>query len=821
MSRSAARSSGHGAIQREAMVAHLRKHGIGYLMAVLGSLVTAVVRFALDDVLQETASFIPFVVPVMIAGWYGGVRPGVFATALCAMLSVYLFVGSKYSLFIESWSEATAAGIFIIVGVTVSLLCEAMHSARRRLEADRTRLADSLASEQRLAAQHAMTRVLAEAETQEEALPKALHAVADCLGWQAGAVWLIDTTAGVLRCAGFWSHPSVHVPVFESVTRGRTFERGVGLPGRVWSTGKPAWIRDIVHDGNFPRASVAAREGLHGAFAFPVVLAGEILGVTEFFSRTIQHPNDEILRMMNSTGDQLGQFIGRKRAEQTVREREQRFARFMQHLPGLAWIKDLQGRYVYVNEAAEKVFSTPLLELYGKTDDQLFPPETAALFQANDRRALESGTGVQVIETLDHDDGSLHSSIVSKFPIPDAEGRLTLVGGMAIDITEQKRAEAALQEADRRKDEFLATMAHELRNPLAPIRHAVQILKCLPAVDHDATYARDVIDRQVQQMVRLLDDLLDVSRISRNKLELERQPLELAGIIETALETSRPLILSGNHELTVSLPDEPVYLEGDPVRLSQVFANLLNNSAKYTPRGGNIWLAAQQQGSDVVVSIRDDGIGISAEMLPRLFEMFSQATPAIARSQGGLGIGLSLAKGLVELHGGSVEARSEGPGKGSEFTVRLPVMAQRPLTEAPLPADGSMATNGKCRVLIADDNRDGAESLATMLAILGHEVQTAYDGEQAVALAEAMRPEVVLLDIGMPKLNGNEAARQIREHPWGKNMLLVALTGWGREEDRRRTAEAGFDHHLVKPVEARAILELLRKPAPKYSTKTK
>jgi signal transduction histidine kinase len=373
---------------------------------------------------------------------------------------------------------------------------------------------------------------------------------------------------------------------------------------------------------------------------------------------------------------------------------------------------------------------------------------------------------------------------------------------------------AELAQADRRKDVFLATLAHELRNPLAPIRNAVEVLKAKGPDDPDLIWSRDVIDRQVGQMARLLDDLLDVSRITRNKLELRKQRVTLASVVETAVETSRPIIDGGGHELTVSLSSEPVYLDADPVRLAQVFANLLNNAAKYTDGGGHVRVAAERIGHEVVVSVKDDGIGIAPEVLPRLFEMFSQATPALERSQGGLGIGLSLVKGLVEMHGGSVEARSDGHGQGSQFIVRLPVaVAPQPYDHPPGDGEKGVAPV-PCRVLVADDNRDAADSLAMMLKLAGNEVRTAYDGEQAVEQAEAFRPDLVLLDIGMPKLNGYEAARRIREQPSGHAMILVALTGWGQEEDKRRADEAGFHHHLVKPVDLAALARRLGTIAP-------
>ncbi len=373
---------------------------------------------------------------------------------------------------------------------------------------------------------------------------------------------------------------------------------------------------------------------------------------------------------------------------------------------------------------------------------------------------------------------------------------------------ERMQLVARLRLADRRKDDFLATLAHELRNPLSPIRSAVELLRDRIANgDDDIAWARDVIGRQVDQMARLLDDLLDVSRITRDKLVLKPRRVDLAEVIEAAIETSRPLIDAGVHSLELQLPSRPIPLNADPVRLAQVLANLLNNAAKYTPAGGRITLSATREGDRAVVAIQDTGIGIAPEMLPRLFEMFAQAAPALERSQGGLGIGLSLVRGLVEMHGGTVEARSEGADRGSEFVVRLPIAPEAAPAPAPSPTPDPTRTSipTGLRIVVADDNRDAADSLARMLRILGHEVFTAYDGAQAVDRAEAERPDLVLLDIGMPHLNGYEAARRIRGESWGATMVLIALTGWGQEEDRRQAAEAGFDDHLVKPVDFREL----------------
>jgi signal transduction histidine kinase/ActR/RegA family two-component response regulator len=363
-----------------------------------------------------------------------------------------------------------------------------------------------------------------------------------------------------------------------------------------------------------------------------------------------------------------------------------------------------------------------------------------------------------------------------------------------------------LQAAVLARDHFIACVSHELRNPLAALSSGLQLLKLAGKEPVAAERSRAMMERQLKQIVRQVDDLLDLSRITTGKLELHKECVDIASVVRDAVEASRPLIDSQGHELTVTLPPGQVLLDADPTRLAQVFLNLLTNAAKYSERGGRIQLSVERDGNEAVVSVRDTGIGIPAANLPHVFAVFVQVDTSSQRSQGGLGIGLSLVKEFVVLHGGRVEARSDGPGKGSEFVVRLPTttaVAVEPTTAA---AEGSRGPRG--RVLVVDDNRDAAESLAEILGILGHEVRTAHDGEAGVAVAAEFRPEVVLMDLGMPKVDGYEAARRIRAEPWGSEPVLVALTGWGADDDRWRTHDAGFDRHLVKPVALTAITEL-------------
>ncbi|HEY4262891.1 MAG TPA: ATP-binding protein [Schlesneria sp.] len=374
-------------------------------------------------------------------------------------------------------------------------------------------------------------------------------------------------------------------------------------------------------------------------------------------------------------------------------------------------------------------------------------------------------------------------------------------------LAEHAQTEDMLRENDRRKDEFLATLAHELRNPLAPIRNSLHILRLTNGGDPASEQVCDMIERQVGHLVRLVDDLLEVSRITRGKVELRMEPVEIAGVIRSAVEASRPLIDACDHQLAISLPSEPLTVQGDPVRLSQIFANLLNNSSKYMHSGGQIWLSVRRVDDDVLISVRDTGVGIEPEMLQHVFKMFAQVDRSKRQAQGGLGIGLTLVQSLVEMHSGTVEAKSDGLEKGSEFVIRLPLIkATQQLQQSP-PAIRDLRMP-KLQVLVVDDNQDAATTLSMLLQLLGCEVATANDGPSALQILKAYRPAVAFLDIGMPGMDGYEVARRIRLIPELQSVMLVALTGWGQQEDRRLSSESGFDHHMLKPADITTLKAL-------------
>ena len=472
--------------------------------------------------------------------------------------------------------------------------------------------------------------------------------------------------------------------------------------------------------------------------------------------------------------------------------------------------KTLDGRILTWNSAAERLFGYAESEAVGQSIMLIIPPDR----QGEEREILarlRRGERIDHYETVRQaKDGRLIDISLTISPLCDRTGKIVGASKIARDITLQKQAQEALRRADQRKDEFLATLAHELRNPLAPISNSLHLLRLLDDASPVARRIHEIMEQQVNHMVRLVDDLLDISRITSGKIELRKEPVELAAVIASAVETSRPLIEAAGLQLALSLPPQPITLEADPVRIGQVIANLLNNAAKYTPVGGQIWLTAHQFDREAVVSIRDSGVGIPRDMLHRVFDLFSQVTGTIGRSQGGLGIGLTLAKSLVEMHGGRIEAHSDGLGKGSNFVVTLPVTLHVPSPAMRAPTtQNRYAPLAKRRILVVDDMRDAGYVLGKLLESLGQQVQTVQDARAALECARREPPDVVISDIGMPNMDGYEFARRLRKEPGLEGVVLVALTGYGQEGDRRQVEEAGFDHHLIKPASIDALRELL------------
>jgi PAS domain S-box-containing protein len=579
-----------------------------------------------------------------------------------------------------------------------------------------------------------------------------------------------------------------------------------GLPPGGFEGGYQGWAKLLHHDDRAQAEADVQRALETGKYftEFRVIWPDGSVHWLETRANVFKNELDRHVRIMGVNMD----ITERKRQEEALQASEQRWRTLTEALPNLVWtdlpdgqcdwLSSQWGKYTGISE--DELLGVRWLERVVHPDDR---ERTLACWTA----ACADQGDYDLEYRIRRDDGEYHWFKTRGVPIRDQQGRIVYWFGTCTDIEDVKQLEAALREADQRKNEFLATLAHELRNPLAPLRTGLHLLRL---TDDRAEQKKtlEMMERQLAQMVRLIDDLMDISRISSNKLELRKARIPLTSVVENAVETARPLIDAKGHTLIVTLPAEPVILDADLTRLAQVFWNLLVNSAKYTDPGGHIELSARRHGSEIVVTVKDNGIGIPSPALSGLFSLFSQVDGTFERSQGGLGIGLALVKGLVEMHGGQIQADSDGSGKGSEFVVRLPLTQSRLQPEKEPPGE---APSGFCkrRFLIVDDNRDAAASLGMMLSLLGHEVRTAHDGLEALELAEAFRPEVILLDIGLPRLNGYDTCRRMRERSFGKSIFIIAVTGWGQEDDRRRSQEAGFDYHMLKPVDFAELERLL------------
>jgi signal transduction histidine kinase len=520
----------------------------------------------------------------------------------------------------------------------------------------------------------------------------------------------------------------------------------------------------------------------------------------------LSHGADDYLPKPFSARDLLGRVASTLKSEAMRRralEQERRFRTFVQASsdvvysmsPDWSEMRFMQGRNVIVDTIEP---TRSWLEQYIHPDDQ---ERVLAAVQGS----ISGRSTFELEHRVLRVDGRLGWIFSRAIPILGSDGEIVEWLGAASDITARKEAESALREADRRKDEFLATLSHELRNPLAPLRNGLELMRLQGGRPNPAV--QDIMDRQLNQLVRLVDDLLEMSRITRGLLELRRERVELATIVRNAVETSHPLVQSGGHRLDVSLPGEALWLEGDPVRLTQVLGNLLNNSAKYTDDGGTIVLSAWRERATAVVSVRDNGCGITAAGLERIFDMFNREAHVTQRTQGGLGIGLTLSRRLVEMHGGTIEARSEGQGRGSEFIVRLPLTTHSAPAEAPARPAAQLPA---IRILVVDDNEDAASTLGALLEALGAEVDVVNDGPSAIETFAAKNQSVILLDIGMPEMDGHEVAAALRSRFPERRPTIIALTGWGQPDDRRRAREAGIDHYLVKPLQFEMLRDMLR-----------
>jgi PAS domain S-box-containing protein len=624
---------------------------------------------------------------------------------------------------------------------------------------------------------------------------------------KAGRCYLAEMQAdGGLAIRGDWARPGL-------ARLGQAHPLGQWIPPGwrgMFDAGHPIAVQDsraepILSD---------VRDGLRNmdASAFILMPLGNPTGWEASLAVTHAEPRqwhaDEV-RLVRDVAIRVWPAVKRARAEAALRESEQRFRTVADSSPVMIWVTDANARLEFLNRTG--------LEFFGLTDEQLPSFDWNSVVHPGDREAFAPAFNAAIVQgepfhgrtRVRRHDGQWRWIEPRGNPRRDPAGRLTGAIGSAPDITEIYESREALKEADRRKDEFLATLSHELRNPLAPLRHGLEIMRLADGNQHAVEQARSMMERQLGHMVTLVDDLLDLSRISRGQIKIQKERTELAAIIMSARETSEPVIRQSNHTLTVSLPPEPIYVEADKVRLAQALGNLLNNAAKYTEPGGQIAVEAVQEDGEVRISIKDTGVGIPGHMLARVFDMFTQIEDSIERAQGGLGIGLTIVKDLIEMHGGRVEAHSAGPGLGSEFIVHLPAAPALQTKAEDSVVHRGLAHPGPRRILIVDDNEDAAQSMAMLLELMGNETQTAYSGEEALRLGPIYLPDVVLMDIGMPGLTGHEAARLIRAEPWGGQVLLAAVTGWGQDLDRRASQQAGFDRHLVKPVAPEDLEKLL------------
>jgi PAS domain S-box-containing protein len=773
-----------------------------YGMAIISSGVTLIVCVFLNQALSGSLPLTLFIIPVVVSAWFGGLGPGLLATLLSGLASEYFLTEEYFSLFRLDTADWERLTLFLITSGLVNWLILMMRAARQEVEA---RARDAVQRQIELEAQIAereraraeRERLISEIETERARLNAIIeHIPAGVILAEAPSGRIVMVNPQVERILG---RPVVFSPDIESYREWLAYE-----------------------------VSERPVEGRESVLA--MTLKGEVVAGKEI----LYHRGDGAKSWIRVSGapirDAGGKIVGgvdlitdideEKRASETLRINQERLnlAQKASQAGSFEW--NLRTNAVIWSEETEAIFGLAPGSFGGSYEDwtRCVHPEDLSRAEQELRRAIVDGEGASEYRVA-WPDGSVRWIQARGKVFFDEEGDPLRWIGINMDVTERKRMEEslrrqteALREADRRKNEFLSILAHELRNPLAPISNAIQILTLRGDDPALVAQTKEVMERQVHQLTRMVDDLLEVSRISRGKISLHTAPLDLAEVVATAVETSRPLVEAHHHTLTVTLPRSPARVKADGARLAQVLSNLLNNAAKYTEDGGRIDLIVEQAQGEVVIRVRDNGIGIAPERLPSVFDIFEQIEGASDRSHGGLGIGLTLARRLVEMHGGRIEAHSAGLGKGSEFVTRLAALAEPAMEPAPDPAEGPpmpSANGSRRRVLVVDDNVDSAESLAVLLRLYGHDVRLAHDGEAALEEARSFQPDVMFLDIDLPKMDGYEVARQLRLEPARGSLTLVAMTGYGQEEERRRTREAGFNSHLVKPVDFDMLQELL------------
>jgi PAS domain S-box-containing protein len=753
-----------------------------YAIALAAVAAALVIRGLIDPLVGRGAATVTLYGAIAVAVWAGGYKPGILA-ALVGYLGVnWFFMEPRGSISIENLYDVGRFIGFMLSAALIIALGGAMHAARQRTEREADSARRHAEDLQREVEGHRQTRASLEAKEHD------LHLVTDTM------------SAAVARCSADLRYLWVN----------RLYAEWVGLRKPEEMIGRPMFevlgleaveqIRphiDHVLAGNRVEYERFARRPLLGRRRWIHVTLDPIFEEHADGTRKVTgwvsviHDIDATKRAVESERDAQEQLQVITDTMSAAVARTGNDLRFV-------WMNPVYARWI--GKPAKQLVGQPIADVLGPEQMRDIAPQVARVLKGEsvqyERLAELAGLGQRWISCI-------------YTPILDATGHPDGWVTIATDVHDRKLAEDSLKAADRRKDDFLATLAHELRNPLAPIRNAVAILGRKGPMDPELAWSREVIVRQVEQMSRLIDDLLDIERISRGKflVRKERMPLERA--VDMALEMSRPYITAAGHRLSVLMPSERVMVDADPARLAQVFSNLLNNAAKFTEPRGEITLSAQVEGNAVLVKVEDNGIGFPPEVASRLFKPYAQLTSSQERARGGLGIGLSLVQGIINLHGGKVEAKSEGPGRGAEFSVQLPLGAVGGRgAESGAPRGAERAPAAGLRILVADDNKDAADSLQRVLQLYGHEVKVAYDGETALEMSPAFQPEIAVLDIGMPGASGYDVARAMRARR-GASVTLVALTGWGQEGDRRRAIEAGFDYHLTKPVDPGVLNDLV------------
>jgi len=758
-----------------------------YAIALAAVAVALAIRGAIDPLVGSGAATVTLYGAIVAAVWAGGWKPGILA-ALAGYLGVnWFFIDPRGSISIEDAADLGRLLGFMVSAALIIALGGAMHAARERAEREAASARRHAEDLEREVEEHRQTRASLEAKEHD------LHTVTDTM------------SAAVARCSADMRYLWVN----------RLYAEWVGHAKPEEMIGRP------MHE-------VLGLEALEQIRPYiDRVLAGErveyerfarrpLLGRRRWIHVTLDPTFEEAFseaapqRARNVTGwiSVIHDIDAHKRAVETARDAQEQLQVITDTMSAAVARTGNDLRFVWMNpvyagwvgKPAQQLVGQPIAEVLGPEQMRDIAPQVARVLKGEqvqyERLAELPGLGKRWISCL-------YSPVLDATGHPD--GWVTI----ATDVHDRRVAEDSLKAADRRKDDFLATLAHELRNPLAPIRNAVAILGRKGPLDPELAWSREVIVRQVEQMSRLIDDLLDIERISRGKFLVRKERVPLERSIDMALEMSRPYITSAGHRLSVLMPSERVMLDADPSRLAQVFSNLLNNAAKFTEPRGEITLSAAVEGNAVVVKVEDNGIGFAPEVASRLFKPYSQLTSTQERARGGLGIGLSLVQGIVSLHGGKVEAKSAGPGRGAEFVVNLPLAAYGArLPEADAAGAHERAPSRPLRILVADDNKDAADSLARVLELYGHEVKIAYDGNGALEIGASFEPQIAVLDIGMPGANGYDVARAMRDRG-GALVTLVALTGWGQEGDRRRAIEAGFDYHLTKPIDPGVVNDLV------------